>query len=255
MADWHVERLYYTIENDPGTSYEKAQPLTFSHPLGEFHADDRKLTVKLSRHFASEPEARVAVEAFLRAWEIETELTIALGVLRFRFQRADVIDRSLAQGSAAVHISGVAAASFAGIVTLTAVRRSYPSPPTAEGFNAAPEVQLAHQRWREFAGGREHLTSMGYFVLTLLQDKAGGPRKKAASMYHVAFDVLNMVGHLTTNKGGPSGARKVDGVSQELTPKERTWLEEAVKVLIRRMGQVAAGATVSMIRMQDLPKL
>ena len=65
---------------------------------------------------------------------------------------------------------------------------------------------------------------MGYFVLTLLEEEAGG-RKKAAVLFRIELDVLRTVGALTTNKGGPHGARKAAGTEYELTAKEVKWLE------------------------------
>jgi hypothetical protein len=68
-------------------------------------------------------------------------------------------------------------------------------------------------------------------------------RKKAAQQYNIKLDVLGKLGELTANLGVGVEARKVyPGGSQLRNPshRERKWIEEAMKKIIRRVGEHAA---------------
>ena len=101
------------------------------------------------------------------------------------------------------------------------------------------------------------LTSMAYFCLTVLEGTAQDKRQQAATKYGISMTVLNRIGRLSTEKGGPHGARKGEGVSSSLTPKERHFLEEAVKKIIRRAAEKVHDPDTSLkvITMSDLPSL
>jgi hypothetical protein len=91
--------------------------------------------------------------------------------------------------------------------------------------------------------------------LTALEINAGG-RKAAARRYGVAAPILSKLGDLAANKGG-NEARKASGAEVEFNPAERQWLEETMKRLILRAGEVAGNPSASLpqIRMADLPPL
>lgn len=97
---------------------------------------------------------------------------------------------------------------------------------------------------------------MAYFVLTLLESSAGG-RRPASRTFQIHLDVLNAMGRLSSTKGDEITARKVIGQSQlqDLSPAEKQWLEEAVRCVIRRLGEHAAGAQVNVITMAELPQI
>src|SRR5262249_23673973 len=95
MRDPHVERLIYVVMAGPGISYLKnAEPLSFSNSLGKFEMSDGTLRFEPAEDFASTDEARAALEPFLTAWEIESDLERNLGQIRFKYEKADVIDRN-----------------------------------------------------------------------------------------------------------------------------------------------------------------
>jgi hypothetical protein len=213
----------------------------------------------MTDHFPSATAARAVVDLVLRAWEIETDFSLGNGTIRFKFDRAHIIDRSPPDpsGNRGAALFGESALSFTANLTGHALRSAYPPPPPANSFVSTPEVQIAHDRWRAFQEGRDQLTSVANLVLTMLEDSAGRPskRKKAASKFQIHEDVLNTVASLAATRGGPTGARKAAGIAQDLTPAERAWLAEAVKVMIRRMGQIAANAAMAIVKMTDLPPL
>jgi hypothetical protein len=106
---------------------------------------------------------------------------------------------------------------------------------------------------------REPLSSMAYFCLTVLESSVGQKVKKrnaSAKQYGIHYDVLDKLGKLTGGtRGEPMTARKMDSDMTPHTPNELQWIEAAVKAIIRRVAEVAAGASVKQISMSDLPPL
>lgn len=256
MRDPHVERLFFEIGAEEGTSYRSPPPLCFSNTLGDFKAADGMLVVQPSDHFANEKNARAVIGPFLRSWEIETDLTVGIGTIRFRFKRAETIDRDPPPpgSSRTIELEGVAAGASVGIVSLHLTRAFYPAPP--KQFRASAEVEAAYRRWRSVQTAREPLQSMAYFLLTMLESAAGG-RRQAADTFSIDVDVLRTIGHLSSEKGDLMTARKVprDTPLRELTGPEKTWLDQAARRIIIRFGERASGAPMKQLTMADLPKI
>ena len=93
----------------------------------------------------------------------------------------------------------------------------------------------------------ERLANLAYFCLTVLEDLAVQPprkastnrkpsskRKKTAEKYEIELEVLTKIGHLSSKKGGPRGARKAEGKNNNFTAEDRCFLENALKAVIRR---------------------
>ena len=114
---------------------------------------------------------------------------------------------------------------------------SYPPPPS-RGLVCSRDVESMLHRYMGYRKGREPLTSMANFCLTVLQIAAGGRRHAAADRFHIAKTVLHRVGALCATKGG-AAARKAEGRQTELTQPEQRFLEDAVKAMIRRVAEVA----------------
>jgi hypothetical protein len=97
---------------------------------------------------------------------------------------------------------------------------------------------------------------MAYFVLALLESIAGN-RRNAAHSFDIEVEVFRTIGRLSSTKVDPDTARKANsGVQlQELTGPERQWLEKAIALVIRRLGEHASGVELSPIRLADLPGL
>lgn len=72
------------------------------------------------------------VDPFLKAWEIESDLDLNIGTIRFKFMRADVIDRQPPPPGVANVISakilGGTLKITGGLVNVHITRRKYPSP-------------------------------------------------------------------------------------------------------------------------------
>lgn len=256
MRDPHVQAMHFAVGSGEGISYRDPEPVSFANHLGSFELADGKLTIAPVEHFSDEEEARRAIEPFLRAWEIDADLTLNLGMIRFTFERVELIDRDPPPPGSpqVIQMKGIASVSVFGQASLHLMCRKYPQPPHA--FRATPEAQHAYRRWLRYRSGKEPLQSMAYFVLTLLESTAGD-RRNAAHSFNIEVEVLRTIGRLSSTKGDPDTARKANsGVQfQELTGAERQWLEKAVALVIRRLGEHASGVQLSSIRLADLPSL
>jgi hypothetical protein len=249
--------MHYAVSSGEGISYRNPEPVSFVNHLGAFDLVEGKLSIAPVEQFPDEEEARRAIEPFLRAWEMDADLNSNLGMIRFTFERVELIDRdppSLGP-SLAIHLKGIASLSLVGqSVSLHLTCTKYPEPPRE--FRATPEVQHAYRRWIGFRSGKEPLQSMAYFVLTLLES-AAGDRKSAARSFNIEPEVLSTIGMLSSTKGDPDTARKVGPGTQfqELTGAEKQWLEKAIPLVIRRLGEHASGALLTPISLSDLPNI
>jgi len=256
MSDPHVESLHYEITSGPNVSYQDPEPMELALQEGRFDLRGDTLVVEPSGHFATAGEARAAIEPVLRAWEIHADLVGNPGTILFRYRNAKVIDRNPPPpGAEQVVIVGLAGElETAGALTMHLIRREYPAPPAT--FRASPDIELAHNRWIRFREGAEPLLSMAYFVLTLVEVRAGG-RKEAAEMLQIEPEVLQKLGELTSTRGDGLSARKLSGNGpyRELSGGEQHWVESTVRAIILRMGGIERGVELTPFRMQDLPRL
>ena len=256
MRDPHVQAIHYIVSSGEGISYHNPEPVSFSNHLGTFDLSDGKLRIVPSEHFPAEGEDCQAVEPFLEAWKIEADLTSHTGMIRFKFDRAEVIDRNPPpQGSSQViELMGISLGVVGDSISCHLTCSKYPPPPKT--FHATPEVQHAYRRWLGYQLGKEPLQSMAYFVLTLLQS-ATGSRQSAARSFQIDERVLGTIGRLSSTKGDESTARKATTGDQfqELSGSEKGWLEAAIRRVVQRLGEHASGAPLTTISLNDLPNL
>jgi hypothetical protein len=204
-------------------------------------------------HFSDAIAARNVVDPILRAWEVDADLRRNRGELRFKYETAEVIDLSSAPaGNVTAIVLGSAMAIMTGTVSIHVTSSTYPEPPP-DHFRLNPDTESILRRYEGYLDGREPLPGMAYFCLTVLEGKAGG-RSKAAAMYEIHKDVLNKIGELSSNRGDPLNARKANA-TRPLSGAESAWLEEAMKTLVRRLGDTRSSAYLPVISMKDLPKL
>ncbi|MBB6096037.1 hypothetical protein HNQ60_004928 [Povalibacter uvarum] len=256
MRDPHVEAIHYKVGSAETISYNNPRPINFSNHLGEFTLSDGYLRVIPVEHFASANEARAAIDPFLSAWEISTDLNSNFGMVRFEFERVEVVDRAPPEpgGSIVCSLEGASMVMIGSSAVVRLTCSEYPNPPTA--FSATTDVTAAYRRWLRYRAGNEPLQSMAYFVLTLLQTAAGG-RALASQIFQIERKILDTMGHLSSTKGDEATARKANnpGQFQDLSPAEKQWLEEAVRRVIRKLGEHAAGSPGTLITMADLPQI
>jgi hypothetical protein len=109
-------------------------------------------------------------------------------------------------------------------------------------------------RWSRYKAGQALLGDTADFCRGALEK--GGGRQSAAKVYSIEREVIDKLGDLADRKGGPH-ARKFKGYSGPYSERERSWLEDALKKLIRRAAEVAHEPTASrpLITMRELPEL
>lgn len=256
MRDPHIQAIHYMVSSGEGISYSNPATVLFSNHLGAFDLIDSKLRIVPIEHFPDEDDARRAVEPFLQAWEIEADITSNIGMIRFKFDRAEVIDRNPSPlGSPQViELKAASMVFVGGSVSVHQTCSKYPQPPKT--FRATPEVQHAYRRWLGYRADKEPLQSMAYFVLTLLESVAGD-RQSAAHSFQIDYKILGTIGRLSSTKGDESTARKADQGNKfhDLSGTEKQWLEEATRRVIHRLGEHASGAPLTLISLRDLTSL
>lgn len=258
MRDPHVVSLGYRLVPAETVTFSKRAPPVEAESDGfKVRLANDSLIVEMLDHHASEESARAAVERYLRAWEISYALQVGgQPEFRFEFVRAEVIDRDppppgtpqTIELSSLVHDRSIVSA------TLSVERGLLPAPPPTFVVNS--DVETLWVRWRAYRDGREPLQGMAYFALTVLEMHGG--RRVAASRLHIDKAVLSTVGHLASEAGDVTTARKARAAARPLTQQETAWLEAAVVAIIRRVGEVAgvdADAPLPRLTMADLPTL
>ena len=226
---------------------------------------DKKASFFLKDHYATRAEARKAIAEYIRNWEFDACLHGGPGRFRLKFERAQMEDRSPTPGIVNVGVTfraGTPKISIGG----QAVAFKYPSPPCDVAVN--PEVQTMYDRYMGYQRGREPLTGMANFCLTVIEHlgikpveqinrvpKITNKRAAAAKYFQIDMGVLKKIGKLSSTKGGPLEARKNVGVNQNLTDEERRFLKQAVRLMIRRVAEKAKapGKNLVTISLCDLP--
>ena len=249
MTDPHVEWLEYGLKT--GWLFDNPPPLVWQTPAFKANLIDGVFRAEPLEHFATVEEARAAIEPFIQGWEIDLAMRFGQRPMTFEFNRANVVDRNPSTPGSVTIITATtrlcASFSAAGEHKLL---KDYP--PVPSKFKADPDVITLWTRFEGFKNGQEPLGSMAYFCFTFLRDRYRGSPTK---VLNVAEPVLKKVGELSTNRGDDSNARKVTSSLTPFSPAEAQWLEEAIRVLIRRVGEIAAGHSPQQLTMTDLPRL
>ena len=256
MRDPHVVSLTYVATPSETTSFDKAAPIEGTIDQFRFRLAGGELRIEPTGHFGSIEEARLHVDRILESWEIDIALRFGNPELSFTYRTSEVVDRDPPPPGTRqiVMVATAGELSLVGSATLHVSRTRYPEPPT--NFRASPDVLTLWKRYQGYRQGREPLPSMAYFCLTFLQASAGG-RDNAAREFKISSSVLNRIGRLTSERGDEGTARKYAAIKSgaPLTPSETRWLEEAVKAIIRRVGEFEAIDTLQPLDLADLPSL
>ena len=264
MNDPHVVALHYRVNHGPTIDYSEAETLDREESGFRLSVEDRKVKFELKEHFATEEQAKEALTKYIREWEFDATLKYGNSdSFRLVFEKAEIIDRNPTPGEVRISARLEVTAAM-GSATLTTVVREYPSPPSDIVLN--PDAETMHQRYLGYRGKHELLPSVAYFCLSMLEDppaqqsserrKLSSKRKVAAEKFGIDELVLNEIGHLSTLRG-EGEARKRGGTTQPLTPKERHFLDRALKAIIRRVAERAhtPGGDLPKISWSDLPSL
>jgi hypothetical protein len=251
-----VVSLTYTLLVPASENYERASPVDTVQTGFQARLGEGKLKVTMNAHFASVDDARVQVDSFLSAWEMDAFLRGRK--IGFSFLESEVIDRSPPATIGNVLNCTVGAYVItSGKGKFTLHRMSYPEAP--KWTTASAMAQRMYARFVAFMEGRESIFSTAYYCLTELQVEAGGSvtrgaRDKAVTRFRIDRTVLDTLGDLSSERGDPLTARKAG--ASPLAPAESNWLNAAVPQLIRHVAALDGGdMTTSTLTMAELPIL
>jgi hypothetical protein len=261
MRDPHVVTVFYQLETDPALRFDHPPPCEYNTDEFTLRLADGLLTCTMKAHCATAEEARAVVDPLLRAWELDVALRQGRRVMHFVYKNAHVIDRDPPPPGASqvIMTTSVGSLEMMGEATLTLISRHYPAPP--EGFIASPDVETLWRRYDGYVQGREPLPGMAYVCQSFIEKVLARGRCDAARKYHIEEKVLCTLGNLHSHRGDLTSRRKLeherDRHEPPLTPQEIAWMEAAVRMLIRRVGEHAADPMASWptLCMRDLPPL
>ena len=266
MNDPHVKAIHYLIEHDDSVDYREAAPLDCEDDLFRIRADEGEVVLEPKSHYATEAEARNAVDRLVKQWEFEAALRARSSEFRLVYAGVDIIDRNPPPPTPGVVTLGPVTIR-AGVPKvrgkLTMMPPVYPAPHQGAAIDPAdPDASFMLYRLDLYRQGREPLAGVANVCLTVLEYSAlqaaggrGNKRKSAAIHYRIAETVLKRVGMLSASKGGPV-ARKAEGRGDPFTQEETRFLEAAVAAFVRRAAEKAAdpNGKPPVITMADLPK-
>ena len=258
MNDPHVAALNYKVRHGPEFDYSRAESLCIRTDEFDLQLVDGIARFAMLDHHATEQEACASIDDYIRSWELASALEFGPNAFKLEFDWAEVEDRNPTPGVVPVRPRPIRLSVALGTPQVTVAPPAYPSPPS-KSLARSPDVESMYLRYAGHHEGREPLTSMAYFCLTVLEASTGKRRKRlkaAAKKYCIDQKVLTNLRRLASTKGG-AGARKAEGLSAELTPQERQFLQAAVKAIIRRAAEVAhdPDAPLKPIAMRDLPAI
>ena len=255
MNDPHVVALYYRIEHLSSVDYSRTEPTCHEEEGFSIRIEDGRVCLVMKEHYPTEAAAKDAVEPYLCSWELGAALTGRPGYFELKFDGSKREDRNPTPGKFEVDASP-ARYEFNVPPAAVTLYRSYPKPPVGVSLKRNCDVELMHSRYEDLCNDRDKLPSVAQFCLTMLERLAGG-RTKAVEKFKVEREALNRVGELADKKGGRTMARKAKGTDLEFTPGETLFLENAVKVFIRRVAAEAhsPGGSFRRIKLDDFPEL
>ncbi|HBP89305.1 MAG TPA: hypothetical protein DD706_16585 [Nitrospiraceae bacterium] len=153
----HVIALHYTAVIVDSTDYDRAPSLEFEVLDFSLKLDKRRLLCSPKVHFSSAEEAREVIEEFLHSWEADVALRYGKEELRFRFMRADMIDRDPPPPALTNNRSGAVTVTGSGGITCRGhvSRCEYPDPPRI--FRLTREADTLYKRYNNYKKGGEPL--------------------------------------------------------------------------------------------------
>ena len=256
MNDPHVVALIYDIEHDKTIDYSQAPSLTKEVDEFTIKICNGQVRLEPNEHYASLTEALIPAGDFVRNWELDVVLRTQPGQFSLVFNCLEIIDRNPTPGVAELSMHARAGKPSMH-ASLTAFAPVYPEPPSQVTLGHEDnDVVLLLNRYSNYRKGKEPLASMAYFCSTMLSERlpTGGTR---GDKLDVSGGVQKTIRMLSSRQGGQMGARKWDATTTELDASEVSFLEQAVKLIIRRVAEKARNETLQLptITLADLPKI
>ena len=255
MNDPRVVALHYRIEHESSVDYSKAEPVDHEEEGFRVRIEEGRACFVMKDDHPTVDSALKVVNSYISNWELDAALTSKPNEFKLKFARPEIVDRKPTPGEHRV-FAGPAFWEFITSVPTVTKGIPYPKPPVGVSLKRNDDVLVMLGRYEDLCNGREKPTDVAYFCLTMLEKLAGG-RANATKKFGIERKVLNEVGELTDKKGGRAMARKAKGINQELTPGETKFLENAVKVFIRRVAEEAQspGGPFRKITIEDFPEV
>ena len=258
MNDPHVVALLYSVNHGKSHDYSKAVPLVHDEPDFRLEIKNNQARFEMKEHFSTKNDARKAVEDYIRNWEFDACLKGGEDCFKLEFIKAIREDRRPTPGVISVDADPVRFSFHVSTPKVTVGHPKYPATPSGVNFND-PDVKTIYQRYMGYRQSNEPLASMAYFCLTVLESMTGqnkNRQKVAAQQFQIDNAVLNKIGELSSKKGG-QGSRKADGVYNNFTTEERTFLEQAIMRIIQRVAEKAHNPDDDLpeITFSDLPPI
>ena len=94
MNDPHVVALFYRIGHGDSVDYSKTPPLFCEERAFRLEVKDKRVRFEFKEHYATEDEARNAVEDYIGVWEFSACLENGLDSFRLNFERVQIEDRN-----------------------------------------------------------------------------------------------------------------------------------------------------------------
>ncbi|MGD9711832.1 MAG: hypothetical protein AB7V46_07185 [Thermomicrobiales bacterium] len=261
LFDPTVLALYYKVSPVELVEFENLALGQFTNDGFDIEIDDAgNARMAPTSHYATEAEARNALEPLLRAWEINAAIQFGDGRIRFtfRFKNSTIQDRAFGDGK-----NLTATLSAQSQLTANAVisekHERLPTPPS--NFALSDEVERIWFRWTAYREGREPIASVAYYCITVLENwiileqaQLGNSigkrevRRHAGSRLGFENAVLNDFAELCSEVGDYSQRRKEhahdDTLKRPFTETEIQWMERILLKVTERIGQYSANSGV-----------
>ena len=150
MNDPHVVALAYRIEHGPGIDWARAVPLHVQEDCFDVRAENGQVRFDLKEHYASEEEARFAVEAdYIPNWEFVVGLARGPNAFRLRFDRSEIVDRNPPPGPPTLSVSARAGLPTAKVNLAPPAPPAFPEPPRAAIKRSSDVDSMLSETYRQ----------------------------------------------------------------------------------------------------------
>ena len=257
MNDPHLAALIYDIEHDSSITYDQVSPLTKEVDGFTVKIGNEQVRLEPKKHYSSLIDALKCADDFVKNWELNAALHGQPGHFSLVFNHSEIIDLNPTPGTVELSAS-IRAGRPHVMAKLQTVASSYPEPPLRVTLDYDDDdVVRLFNRYRNYREGKELLSSMAYFCSTLLDERTATNSEDRGKIFKISSNVRRDIKRLSSRHGGAMGARKWDAINNELDESEVRFLEEAVKLIIRRAAEVALDDTKQLpdITLADLPKI
>ena len=231
-----VNMLRYTIAREsPLDAFTPAAGGTYQ--LGDFECTANPITLiaRPREHYASEYEARLALEPLLESWSAKSELVDRIPI-SFHFVGSELADRppQPSDGDAPELVAfDPSSGTTSDAVTSIRLIGELPAP-DPHWHGESPLVRDLRLRARALADNPS-LPAVAHAMYDGIRAKYGGPGRAAPSL-SVSTGLLEQVSKLS---GGAKDPRATNPVT--LSDQQRAWLLQAMRALARRVAEVEAG--------------